>query len=678
MSTIDSRKLDELCINTIRLLSADAVQRAESGHPGLPMGAAPMAYVLWQRHLRHNPEDPDWPNRDRFVLSAGHGSMLLYSLLYLTGYDLTMDDISSFRQWESRTPGHVEKLLTPGAEVTAGPLGQGAANAVGLAIAERALAAYFNRPGHEIVNHFTYALLSDGDMMEGVCAEAASLAGHLGLAKLIYLYDSNDTSLDGPTSMAFTEDTAMRFEAYGWHVQRVEDGNRDLDAIHAAVTAAKREIGRPSLIIVHTTIGFGAPHRQGTYQAHGSPLGEQELKLAKKAFGWDPENYFHIPQDALENFRTAVYRGRIAQDEWEGRLQVYEQEYPELAVEWNRSLAGALPAKWDENLPSWQPGENVATRSAAGEVLNAIAAKHPFLIGGDADLSSSTKTAIKDSEAFDGRDGGGRNIHFGVREHAMGGIANGICYHGGLRPFAATFLVFSDYMRPSVRLAAISRLPVVFVWTHDSIGLGEDGPTHQPVEHISSLRAMPNIHLVRPCDANEAAEAWRYALLRKEGPTGLILTRQKLPVLEGTARAARVGLPRGAYVLSEAQGGPPEAIVIATGSEVCAALDAQKILAGRGIRARVVSMPCWEAFEQQHADYKEAVLPASITARASVEAGSTFGWHRWVGDRGVAIGLDRFGMSAPGEVNMEKLGFTGENIARVVGEVVGREVHQAV
>jgi len=670
VSTTDTRALDELCINTIRLLSADAVQRAGSGHPGLPMGAAPMAYVLWQRHLRHNPQDPDWPNRDRFVLSAGHGSMLLYSLLHLTGYEMSLDDIKSFRRWGSKTPGHVEKLLTPGAEVTAGPLGQGAANAVGIAIAERALAAYFNRPGHQVVDHFTYALLSDGDMMEGVCAEAASLAGHLKLGKLVWLYDSNDVSLDGPTSMTFTEDVGKRFEAYGWHVQHVADGNHDLDAIDAAITAAKKETGRPSLIIVRTTIGFGAPHKQGTHEAHGAPLGEEEVKLAKKAFGWDPHEEFHVPEEALENFRTAAYRGRMAQDEWEGRLQVYQQEWPDLAVEWNRSLSRDLPKGWDKDLPTWQAGEQVSTRSAAGEALNAIAAKIPFLIGGDADLSSSTKTAIEGAGSFEGQEGTGRNIHFGVREHAMAAIANGICYHGGLRPYVSTFLVFSDYMRPSVRLAAMARLPVICVWTHDSIALGEDGPTHQPVEHIMSFRIMPNMHIVRPCDANEAAQAWRYAMTRSTGPVGLVLSRQELPVLEGTALAARTGLARGAYVLSEAPGGAPQAIIIATGSEVHTAIRAQGILAAEGIRTRVVSMPCWEAFEEQGSDYRQAVLPKDVRARVAVEAGATSGWRRWVGEEGAVIGLDRFGASAPGGINMEKFGFTGERVAQAVRKLV--------
>jgi len=670
VSTTDTRALDELCINTIRLLSADAVQRAGSGHPGLPMGAAPMAYVLWQRHLRHNPQDPDWPNRDRFVLSAGHGSMLLYSLLHLTGYEMSLDDIKSFRRWGSKTPGHVEKLLTPGAEVTAGPLGQGAANAVGIAIAERALAAYFNRPGHQVVDHFTYALLSDGDMMEGVCAEAASLAGHLKLGKLVWLYDSNDVSLDGPTSMTFTEDVGKRFEAYGWHVQHVADGNHDLDAIDAAITAAKKETGRPSLIIVRTTIGFGAPHKQGTHEAHGAPLGEEEVKLAKKAFGWDPHEEFHVPEEALENFRTAAYRGRMAQDEWEGRLQVYQQEWPDLAVEWNRSLSRDLPKGWDKDLPTWQAGEQVSTRSAAGEALNAIAAKIPFLIGGDADLSSSTKTAIEGAGSFEGQEGTGRNIHFGVREHAMAAIANGICYHGGLMPYVSTFLVFSDYMRPSVRLAAMTGLPVICVWTHDSIALGEDGPTHQPVEHIMSFRIMPNMHIVRPCDANEAAQAWRYAMTRSTGPVGLVLSRQELPVLEGTALAARTGLARGAYVLSEAPGGAPQAIIIATGSEVHTAIRAQGILAAEGVRTRVVSMPCWEAFEEQGSDYRQAVLPKDVSARVAVEAGATSGWRRWVGEEGAVIGLDRFGASAPGEINMEKFGFTGGRVAQAVRELV--------
>ena len=663
--------LDLLCINTIRTLSIDAVQKAESGHPGMPLGAAPMAYVLWQRHLRHNPRDTRWPDRDRFVLSAGHGSMLLYSLLHLAGYDLTMDDITSFRQWGSRTPGHPESFLTPGVEVTTGPLGQGAANAVGMAIAERVLAHIFNRPGHDIVGHRAWALLSDGDMMEGVCSEASSLAGHLRLGKLIFFYDSNDVSLDGPTSMAFSEDVGKRYEAYGWQVLRVRDGDTDLDGIDRAITLAKTDTSRPSLIIVHTTIGYGSPHKRGTSEAHGNPLGEEEVALTKQALGWDPAKSFHIPDNALAHFRSAVERGREAQAAWQRRFDAWAGEFPDLREQWLDAFERGVPAGWDSSLPSWKPGEQVATRKASGAVLNAIAARVPHLVGGDGDLSSSTNTQIKGGGSFDGQTGSGRNIHYGVREHAMAGITNGIAAHKGLRPFAATFFIFSDYMRPSVRLAALARLPVIHVWTHDSIGLGEDGPTHQPVEHLMSLRAMPGISIVRPCDANETAEAWRYAMLHRDGPVGIVLTRQSLPVLDRGLLAPAEGLHRGAYVLSDSKG-PPRAIIIASGSEVSVAVDAQALLAKKSIPVRVVSMPCWEAFEAQPREYIDSVLPPSIMARVAVEAGATLGWHRWVGERGAVCGLGRFGTSAPGKENMKNFGFTPERVAQAVEEVLRR------
>jgi len=661
--------LDELCINTIRTLAIDAVQNANSGHPGLPLGAAPMAYVLWQRHLRHNPRAPEWPDRDRFVLSAGHGCMLLYCLLHLTGYDLTLDDIRAFRQWGSPTPGHPESFVTPGVEASTGPLGQGTANAVGMAIAERALAHRFNLPGHEIVNHFTYALVSDGDLMEGISAESGSLAGHLKLGKLIYLYDSNNVTLDGPASLTFsTEDVAKRYEAYGWHVLQVEDGDRDLEAIDGAISSARAETDRPSLVVIHTTIGFGSPHKQGTSGAHGSPLGPEEVALTKKALGWDPEQSFYVPPDAAKHLGEAVEKGRKAAEDWEKRFRAYAEQQPDLASEWKRRMAGDLPEGWDRDLPKFEAGKKVATRASAGEVLNAIAPRLPELMGGDADLSSSTKTALKGEGSFDGQTGAGRNIHFGVREHAMGGIVNGMAYHGGVRAYAATFFCFSDYMRPSVRLAALSHLPVVFVWTHDSIGLGEDGPTHQAVEHLMSLRAMPNLHVVRPADANESREAWRWAIERRSGPVALVLSRQGLPVLKGDAS----GLAKGAYVLSEATGGEPRAILIATGSEVTLALEAQALLDKDGIPCRVVSMPCWELFEEQDDAYRESVLPPSVTARVAVEAGSTLGWWRWVGDGGSVVGLDRFGASAPAEVNFEKLGFTPTHLVEEVKRLLSR------
>jgi transketolase len=669
----EEQSVEQLSINTIRILAIDAIQKANSGHPGLPMGAAAMAYVLWQRHLRHNPRDPHWPDRDRFVLSAGHGSMLLYCLLHLTGYDLTMQDLQTFRQWKSRAPGHPEVLLTPGVEATTGPLGQGAANAVGMALAERLLAHRFNRPGHTIVDHRTYALVSDGDLMEGVSAEAGSLAGHLRLGKLICLYDSNNVSLDGPTSLAFsTEDVGRRYAAYGWQVLHVADGDTDLEAIDSALGEAEADTSRPSLIVVRSTIGYGSPHRQGTSEAHGSPLGLEEVALTKRALGWDPQRSFYVPERARAHFGTAVERGRHAQQDWERRFETYAGAHPDLAQEWRETIAGELPEGWDSDLPSWGGADALATRQASGKVLNVLAQRIPPLIGGDADLSVSTGTALKDAGSFDGQTGAGRNIHFGVREHAMGAIANGMAYHGGVRPFVATFFCFADYMRPAVRLAAMNALPIIFVWTHDSVGLGEDGPTHQPIEHLMSLRAMPNLAVVRPADANETAAAWRWALAHRSGPVALVLTRQKLPVLDRRHVDAAVGIERGAYVLAEAEGGPPRAILIATGSEVHVALAARALLAKDGIPTRVVSMPCWETFAAESASYHESVLPRSVAVRVSVEAGVTFGWQRWIGERGAAIGIDRYGASAPSEVTMERFGITAENVASTVRALFGR------
>ncbi|HEX9303712.1 MAG TPA: transketolase [Thermoanaerobaculia bacterium] len=661
MSTV-RESIDELCVDTIRTLAIDAVQKANSGHPGLPLGAAPMAYVLWQRHLKHNPRDPAWPDRDRFVLSAGHGCMLWYCLLYLTGYDLQMDDLKAFRQWGSRTPGHPEYRLTPGIEATTGPLGQGTANAVGMAIAERFLSSRFNRPGQEIVNHRTFALVSDGDLMEGISNEASSLAGHLGLHKLTFLYDSNHVSLDGPTAMAFTEDVGRRYEALGWQVLHVEDGNTDLDAIDEALRQAGQETRRPTLIVVRTTIGYGSPHKAGTSEAHGSPLGAEEVVATKKALGWEYEEAFFVPKDALQHFRGAVERGARAQSDWQGRFEAWASANPDLAEEWRRAFSGELPPGWDADLPKWKAGEKEATRVAAGKALNAIAAKVPWVFGGDADLSVSTNTKLKDEADFDGASGNGRNVHFGVREHAMAGIGNGMAYHGGVRPYVATFFCFSDYMRPSVRLSAVSELPVVFVWTHDSIGLGEDGPTHQPVEHLMSLRAMPGFTVIRPADPNEASEAWRVAMQHREGPVGLVLSRQKLPVIDPSRFAAASGLAKGAYVLAEASGGAPHLLLIATGSEVALAMDAREKLEAEGIPTRVVSMPSWELFERESREYRESVFPRSVGARLSIEAGSPLGWERWVGDRGASVGLERFGASAPGEVVLRELGFNVENV----------------
>jgi len=664
--------LEQLSINTIRTLAIDAVQKANSGHPGLPLGAAPMAYALWQRHLRHNPRNPHWADRDRFVLSAGHGSMLLYCLLFLTGYDLSLDDLRAFRQWGSRTPGHPEIHDTPGVEATTGPLGQGTGNAVGMAIAERALAHRFNRPGHTIVDHRTYALVSDGDLMEGISSEVSSLAGHLGLGKLIFLYDCNGISLDGPTSLAFSrEDVGARYAAYGWQVLHVDDGDTNVDAIDAALKQAEADTTHPSIVVIRTTIGFGSPHKHGTSEAHGSPLGADEVKLTKQALGFDPDESFAVPPDALAHFREAVGRGASAEEDWKSRFAAYARAHPDLAAQFRAALAGTLPDGWDQGLPTFGVADAQATRQASGKALNAIAARVPELIGGDADLSTSTNTTIKDGGSFDAQSGAGRNLHFGVREHAMGAIANGIAYHGGLRPFVATFFCFSDYMRPPVRLAALNGLRVIYVWTHDSIGLGEDGRTHQPVEHLMSLRAMPNLAVVRPGDANETVEAWRWAMTH-EGPVALVLTRQKLPVVDRTKMGPAAGLTRGAYVLADAEGGAPDAILLATGSEVSLALAAREQLAKDGVRARVVSMPCWETFAAQDPAYRDQVLPPAVAARVSIEAGVTFGWERWIGPRGVAIGVDRYGASAPAEVIFEHLGFTPAHVAEVTRELVGR------
>lgn len=645
-------------INTIRALSIDAVQNANSGHPGLPLGAAPMAYVLWQRHLRHAPSDPSWPDRDRFVLSAGHGSMLLYSLMHLSGYDLTIDDLKAFRRLHSKTPGHPESFMTSGVECTTGPLGQGSANVIGMAIAERYLAELFNRPGHELVNHRSYAIVSDGDLMEGVSAEAASLAGHLKLGKLTYLYDANDISLDGPTSLTFSEDVAKRYASYGWHVQRVEDGDHDLNAIDSAITQAHND-ERPSIIIVKTTIGFGSPNKAGSSAAHGSPLGDDEVARTKEELGLDPTRSFFVPDDVRQHF-SARARGESEIKAWREKFESFKAADPELEKSWSTMVSGKLPDSWDSALPDFPTGEKVATRKSSGQVLNAIAASVPWFFGGDADLSVSTNTAIKHSASFDAIHKGGRNIHFGVREHAMAAIANGIAYHGGPRTFVATFFVFSDYMRPSLRLAAMSHLPIISVWTHDSIGLGEDGPTHQPVEHLSSLRALPNLDVMRPADANEVREAWRHAMERRDGPTGLVLSRQALPTLDRTMLANADGVRRGAYVLRDGSA----LILIATGSEVSLTLDAADLLEREGIRARVVSMPCWELFERQDPEYQESVLPKTMNVRLCVEAGSSLGWHKWVGTDGDCVTLDTFGASGPGEEVMTHYGFDPVAIAQ--------------
>jgi len=648
---------EQLCVNTIRTLAMDAIQKANSGHPGLPLGMADAAYVLWTRFLKHNPADPAWPDRDRFVLSAGHGSMLLYSLLYLTGYDLSLEQLQQFRQWGSLTPGHPEHGETPGVETTAGPLGQGFAVGVGLALAERMLAAEFNRPGFEIVNHYTYGLVSDGDLMEGISHEAASLAGHLGLGRLIYLYDDNHITIEGDTALAFSEDVGGRFAAYGWQVQAVDGHNRA--AVAEAIRQAQAEAGRPSLIICRTHIGYGSPHKQDTAQAHGEPLGEEEVRLTKEALGWPPDARFLVPDRALAHFRTALDRGAEAQSRWEDLFARYARQYPDLAAEWNRRMAGALPAGWEEALPTFKAGEApVATRVAGGKVLAALASVLPELVGGSADLHPSTKTYLSAYPAVRRGEYGGRNLHFGIREHAMGGILNGLALHGGFRPYGSTFLVFSDYMRPSIRLAAMMRLPVIYVFTHDSIFVGEDGPTHQPVEQIASLRAIPGLTVLRPADARETAGAWRFMVEHRTGPVALLLSRQNLAVLAETDPAA---VARGAYIVADAP--DPQVILLASGSEVAVALEAGRLLAAEGIAARVVSMPGWELFEAQPRAYQEAVLLPGVTARVAVEAGVPLGWERYVGRRGEIVGLNRFGASAPYQVLAEKFGFTAQVVA---------------
>ena len=669
--TTAQKSIDELSIDTIRTLSIDAVQKANSGHPGLPLGAAPMAFVLWQRILKHNPRNPHWPDRDRFVLSAGHGCALLYSLLYLTGYDLTLDDLKAFRQWGSRTPGHPEAHMTPGVEATTGPLGQGTANAVGMAMAERWLAHRYNRPGHEIVNHRTFCLVGDGDLMEGISSEAGSLAGHLKLGKLTYLYDDNHVTLDGPARQSFTEDVLARYAAYGWQVLRVENGNTDLDAIERDIRTAIGQQERPTIIAVRTTIGYGSPHKAGTNAAHGSPLGPEEVALTKKALGWEWTDPFHVPEEALRHFRKAVEKGVKEEAEWERRFEAYAKACPELAEQWREERKGMLPPGWDADLPKWKVGESLATRVASGKAINAIAKKVPWLLGGDADLSESTKTKIEGDPDFDGQTGEGNNIHYGVREHAMAAIANGMSYHGGIRPFVATFFCFSDYMRPSVRLAALNHLPTIFVWTHDSIGLGEDGPTHQAVEQLMSLRAMPHFSILRPGDANETAEAWRAAMEHREGAVGLVLCRQNVPTLDRSG--AKGDVSRGAYILAEATGGKPRLILIGTGSELQLAVGGRQKLEADGIPTRVVSMPCWEFFDRQPREYRDEVLPPEVRARLSIEAGVTLGWQKYVGDKGGSIGVDRYGASAPGEVVMREYGFTVDHVVEFARGLLRKE-----
>jgi transketolase len=667
----DTKDLENRAINAIRFLAADAVQKANSGHPGLPMGAAAMAYTLWTRHLRFNPDNPKWPGRDRFVLSGGHGSALLYALLYLTGYDLPLEQLMSFRQWGSITPGHPEYGLTPGVEVTTGPLGQGFANGVGMAIAATHLAAEYNRPGFEVINHFVYAIVTDGDLMEGISSEAASLAGHLGLGKIIYLYDDNHISIDGSTDLAFTEDRTARFEAYGWHVQKVVDGN-DTSAVDQAIIAAKRD-PRPSLIACHTHIGYGLPTRQDTEKAHGEAPGQEELDGAKRNLGWPLEPKFFVPEDVLAFYRKVGKQGENLEKSWNLLLEKYGEQYPELASELERRLKGELPDAWQKDLPVFQADpKGMATRAASGKVINAMAPNLPELIGGSADLTPSNDTWIKGSLDFQHKTPEGRNFHFGVREHGMGGEINGMAVHGGVIPFGGTFLIFSDYMRPAIRLSALSHYPSIWLYTHDSIGLGEDGPTHQPVEQLASLRAMPNLVVIRPADANEVTEAWKVAISRRNGPTALILTRQALPVLDRAIYAPANGLQKGAYVLADLGDADPELILMASGSEVSLITAAGEQMAGEGVNIRLVSFPSWELFAEQDESYRLQVLPSGIKNRLSVEAGVAQGWERWLGELGESISVERYGASAPYKTIFEHYGFTVDNVIRRAYQLINK------
>ncbi len=662
--------LENRSINTIRFLSADAVQRANSGHPGMPMGAAALAYTLWTRHLRFNPKNPDWWDRDRFILSGGHGSMLLYSLLYLTGYKISKEDIMEFRQLGSKTPGHPENFCTPGVEVTTGPLGQGLANSVGMAIAEAHLAAIFNRPDHKIVDHYIYAIVTDGDLMEGLSSEAASLAGHLRLGKLILLYDDNLISIDGSTNLTFSEDRGARFEAFGWHIQHINDGN-DVDAVDKAIENAKKD-PRPSLILCRTHIGYGMPNKQDTAKAHGEPAGEEELAGAKKKLGWPQEPMFYVPDDVLDYYHKIGKGGAEKENEWNKQFDAYKKSYPELAAELERRMKGELAEGWDSELPSFSAKEGpLATRGASGKVINALALKLPEMIGGSADLTPSNKTWINDSPSFQADSPTGRNIHYGVREHAMSATVNGMAAHGGLIPFCGTFLIFSDYMRPAIRLSALSKYRSIWVFTHDSIGVGEDGPTHQPVEQIASLRAIPELVVIRPGDANEVVEAWKIAIERIHGPTLMALTRQNIPILDRSKFTPASGLRKGAYVLADL-GEKPEIILMATGSEVSLIVEAGEKLHAEGISVRLVSFPSWELFESQSQEYRDSVLLPNVKTRLVVEAGVSQGWKKWVGDIGDIIAVDKFGKSAPSEAVFKAYGFTVENVLEKARGLLGK------
>jgi len=658
-------KLDQLCVNTIRTLSIDGVEKANSGHPGMPMGMADVAYVLWTKFLKHNPANPDWQDRDRFILSAGHGSMLIYSLLHLTGYDLSLEEIKNFRQMGSKTPGHPEYGMTPGVETTTGPLGQGFGTGIGMAMAEHFLGATFNKEGHKVVDHYTYAIVSDGDLMEGISHESASMAGHMGLGKLIYLYDSNRISIEGSTDITFTEDVSKRFEAYNWHV--IEIDGHDHDQITEAIEKAREVTDKPSLVVCKTHIGFGSPNKQDSESSHGSPLGEEEVKLTKNAYGWESEEPFHIPDDALNKFREALEEGKKAEETWNADLDKYKEAFPIEAKQFNDWMNRDLSDKLSEALPVFEADEKgMASRAASGKVINAIKDVVPNLFGGSADLGGSTKTDIEGYGSYIEDSPTGRTVHFGVREHGMGAAVNGMALHGGMIPYGATFFVFTDYMRPAIRLAALMKVPSIFVLTHDSIGLGEDGPTHQPIEHLASLRAMPNVTILRPGDANETSHAWKVALENENGPTLLVLTRQNLPTLERTNSNRAELVDKGAYIYSDSENDTPEAIIIGTGSELQYAVEAKETLKAKGVDARVVSMPSWELFEKQNASYKESVLPESVSNRVSIEAGAVFGWERYTGPKGTTIGMNSFGESAPYEELYEHFGITSEAVVKTV------------
>lgn len=661
-------ELDELCVNSIRFLTLDAVEKAKSGHPGMPMGMAPAAYVLWTKHMQYNPANPQWHNRDRFVLSAGHGSMLLYSLLYLTGFNMTLEELQQFRQWESKTPGHPEYDPESGIEVTTGPLGQGLSNAVGMAIAQKRLADHFNREDFPILDYKIYVIASDGDLEEGVASEACSLAGHLGLDNLVVVYDDNHISIDGETGLAFTEDRAKRFDAYGWYVQKVEGDGNDMKKFERALIRAKSEVGRPSIINLRTHIAYGAPSMQDTAKAHGSPLGDQEIRLTKKKFGWDPDKQFHVPDEAMEHMRKAVDRGKEAEEKWNEMFEKYGEKYPDLAKEFKNASDGKLPVSLGKILPKFQAGESMATRVASGKVLAAIMPKLPLVMGGSADLTPSNNTRWPEAVDFQKDARNGQYVRFGVREHGMGAILNGINVSKLIRAYGGTFLVFSDYMRGAVRVAALSKYPSIFVFTHDSIGLGEDGPTHQPIEHLAALRAIPDLLVFRPADANETAQAWKYALENRDRPVALLLTRQGLPIIDQRKFASAANVGRGAYILTSR--GKPEVILLASGSEVSIAMEAATKLDAEGIPSQVVSMPCWKLFEKQDDKYRNSVIPATVKARVGIEAGTNFGWHRWLGEHGAFVGMYSFGASAPGKVCFQEFGITVENVVNAATEVV--------